>query len=386
MQLLIAINTNNLKNKKIEAYPILIIVASLEFFSLTNLNLMNKFFTLLVFALFAFTANAQLDTLVYQNFNEPFDSLQDESDGVAPFALGNDVTWVNFDEDGIPDASADRGNSWYQDLTGWFDEDSAQLGVMLSSSWLQGFANGNRNWLILPPVGLSAVGNANATLSWKSAPFQGPRYLDGYSVRISTSSNDPLATPYPFTDTVFQAAQMETLGTDWDVSTFGFSPGYIHANGYTDLTYCVLDTPLNTTYNGFLEPHTIDLSPYAGMTIYIAFVHDSDDDNFLALDDIMVMGKAFGVNTNNVALEAEVTIFPNPVTTSLNLNYNVEAAGDVTAMVFNAQGQLVREFAGLSSASGEYNHTLEVSDLATGNYQLVLTQNGKRITKRFIKQ
>lgn len=351
---------------------------------------MNKFFTLLVFiSICAFSANAQLDTLLYQNFNEPFDDQADESDGVAGFALGSDTIWVNLDADGLADADpANRGQNWYQDLDGWYERDSAQGGVMLSSSWLDGFLPGNRNWLILPPISLAATGNENATLSWKSAPFQGPRYMDGYSVRISTTSNDPLATPDPFTDVVFEAAQMVTTGTGYDVSTFGLSSGYVHANSYTDTNYAYLDTTDQTTqfYRGLLEPHTVDLSAYAGQTIYIAIVHDADDDNLLALDDIMVMGKTFAVNTNKIELSAEVNIFPNPVTTTLNLNYNVERAGDVTATIYNVQGQVVREFTGLSSTAGQYNHELEVSDLATGSYQLVISQNEQRLTKRFVKQ
>lgn len=347
---------------------------------------MNKFFTLLVFvSLFAFSANAQVDTLLFENFNEPFDTLVDDSDGVVSFALGNDTIWVNFDEDGIMDANG-RPQTWYQSLSGWFDHDSLQGGVLQSSSWLDGFADGNRNWLILPPIALSAGGNANAELSWKSAPFQGPRYMDGYSVRISTTSNDPLAVPYPFTDTVFQACQMvPPLGSDTTVSTFNFSPGYIHANSFTDWRYYTYDAA-NNAFDGYLEPHTINLSQYAGQTIYIAFVHDADDDNLMAIDDILVMGQAPQVNTQNVTLNAEVKIFPNPVTTNLTLNYNVRQDGDVNVTIMDATGRVVREMNAISTASGQYNENINVADLAAGAYQLVIAQNGKRIAKRFVKQ
>jgi len=346
---------------------------------------MNKFFTLFALVcLTAFSANAQLDTLLFENFNEPFDTLTDGSDGVASFALGSDTIWVNFDEDGIMDGT-NRPQNWYQDFNAWSVKDSAQLGVMLSSSWLDGSVSGNRNWLILPPIVLKSNGNANAFLSWKSAPFQGPRYMDGYSVRISTSHNNPLATPSPFVDMVFQAAQMDTLGSDTTLSSYGFSSGYIHANNFTDWNYYQYNTA-NNAHDGFLESHSINLSAYAGQTIYIAFVHDSDNDNLLALDDILVMGKAFAVNTNNVALKADVEVFPNPVTSNLTLSYNVRQDGDVNVSIMDVTGRLVRQLNAISTASGEYNENINVSNLATGTYQLVISQNGKRMTKRFVKK
>ena len=353
---------------------------------------MNKIYTTLVcFLLVNATTYAQAPVLLFEDFNETFDTL----DNVSLFAFGNDTTWVNFDVDGIADGNA-RPQNWYQDT--WFAEDSAQDGVMLSSSWLAGFADGNRNWLILPPIYLEPGNNADALLSWKSAPYQGPRYMDGYSVRISTTSNDPLLMPSPFTDVVFEAVQMiPPLGTGYDVSTFSYSPqptlfggtGYIHASDFTDTTYALLEDSTSTTYNGLLEPHSVDLSAYAGMVIYIAFVHDSDDDNLLALDDIKVEGNGqypVTVSTLNQPLDAEIKMYPNPVVETLNLNYTIHAKGDVNATIVDMQGRVVRDVNTISTSAGTFNHAFEVGNLPAGTYQLVLSQNGKRISKAFIKQ
>ena len=85
---------------------------------------------------------------------------------------------------------------------------------------------------------------------------------------------------------------MQYLGTNSDTDTTGdyslydFLKGFIHG---ADGEYIEVDDDPQRNA-GVLRPNEVSLADYAGKTIFIAFVHDSDDDNILFIDDIMVTG------------------------------------------------------------------------------------------------
>ena len=346
-------------------------VINLEQLFLKN-TFMKKIYTLFTAAiLLSCTVFAQNDTLLFENFNMPFDTLSDASDNVASSPSGNNLTWVNYDGDNIQDANG-RARNWYWQNE-WLGSDTlTQAGVLVSSSWLINNTAGAENWLILPPLYIS---DASAVLSWKSAPYQGLRYMDGYKVVVSVFDNDITE----FTDEVFTHAQTITTNLEDSVSN-----GYIHATNYTDSSYFFFSPTLNGNH-GLLEPHSVDLSAYAGYTIYIAFVHDSDDDNRMALDDILVQGNLV-VSTNEIETLNEVSIAPNPARDFIQLNYAAETNENIDVRIFDMQGRVVRDVNTISTSAGTFNHAFEVGNLPAGTYQLVLSQNGKRISKAFIKQ
>jgi len=333
---------------------------------------------------------AQNDTLLHEDFSMEFDAVPTdfgEADGVSAIPSGMDTVWVNLDADGIPVGGNAPSQLWYWDsLDFWGDN----LGVVKSQSWLAGFSPDNRNWLILPAL---QIVDGNAELSWASAPYQGPRYMDGYTVLVSTTNNDATVSPHPFTDTLFHAAEMiGSPGTGTDLATYTFSDGYIHANGYLDSMYFIhpgedtLFTDTETFNLGQLEPHTVDLAAYAGQTIYIAFLHDSEDDNLIELDDILVTGTLPVISTDKISEEIGLEVFPNPARDFVLLNYEVIEATDISVQVFDMQGRLMQVYNNVSSAAGEHQHRINVSNFPVGNYNIVINAEGQRLSKRFIKQ
>ncbi len=344
---------------------------------------MKKTFTLLkagiccIIFMYGAVLNAQMDTLLYENFNEPFDYAPDDSDGVVAFASGDDQIWVNFDEDALPTAGGVPG-SWFWDADGFFEEDSAQGGMLVSRSWLDGFLPGNRNWLITPPI---QIVDDQAVLHWKSASFQGPRYMDGYSILISTGSNDPLAVPSPYQHVVFQAAHMTGItgnAGSTDISNFTFSPGYIHADGYTLTDYFIHADSISgfDQHYGLLEPHSVSLAQFAGQTIYIAFLHDADDCNYLMLDDILVTGTA-PVNTKNILQDIALEVFPNPVSSYINIRYTSPGATRAEARIYTADGRLADYRNTIPSAEGMQHFEWPVDELPAGQYSVQLYFDGK---------
>ena len=302
--------------------------------------------------------------------------------------------WVNLDADGLEDAN-DRPQNWYAAL------DLAQITldsigpndtnvVAGSSSWLQGFLDGNRNWLITPPI---FIADDQATLHWKSAPRQGPRYMDGYSVLISTSENIPES----FTDTVLRVKQMipplpngasdPTLNA-LNVDSFLYAPanGYFHADGYTLADYFYMEDSSANHFIGKLEPHSFSLADYAGQTIYVAFVHDSDDDNYITIDDILILGNL--TTSVNELSDAEVRLvtYPNPADNFVNVLFRLEEPADVRLSLYDLQGRLVRQLPPLTKAVGEQSHRFDVRTLPSGTYEVVLDIEGQRFSRRVVRK
>jgi hypothetical protein len=345
---------------------------------------MTKIYTLFAGLLLACSLHAQTqDTLLIENFNwEDYDHTVDWS--TIPF--GDDQTFVNFDEDGFtPDGGDAIQFRWYW-TDAFFAPDTIPNGVLASKSWMEGFLPGNRNWFIFPPV---TIPDSTYTLSWKSAPRQLLRYMDGYTVLGAEGTNDIFSNA--FTDTLFRAAQMIDIVGDGDIQTvdnFTFSEGYIHADGATKAEYLALDPNDPNLYVGYLEPHTVSLSAYAGKTMYFAILHDSDDDNLLMIDDILVVGgaSATGTNAPNTA-DFRFTTYPNPIENNLNVLFRLPQAAAVSLQVSDMTGKIVRrDLQSEQLQAGEHQRDLRLGDLPKGAYNVTLVIGEQSLSKVLVKK
>lgn len=352
-----------------------------------------KFYNFLLLAAFLPLAlTAQMDTLLFEDFQDQ--AIGGVGDEEAIFPMGEDTIWTNYDADYLPDANA-RPQNWYVDIDLFqaFQDSIAAPDsnfVLGSSSWLQGLVDGNRNWLITPPI---QIGDDQATLHWKSAPRQGPRYLDGYSVLISTSTNLPEA----FTDTVFRAAQMtpplplgnsDPMGNAFNVDSFVFAPadGYVHADRYTIEDYYFFDATNDDLWIGILEPHSFSLSEYAGQTIYVAIIHDSDDDNYITIDDILVMGNVVSSTEEPLAADIRLVTYPNPVDNLLNVLFRLETPASVRTGLFDMNGRQVLSMSSEGRLVGEQSLKFSLRLLPAGTYNLVLDVEGQQYTRKVVKR
>ncbi len=292
----------------------------------------------IAFAFFALGLSAQ-SVVISEDFQD--EDFWGDPDNIAIDPDDTDSDWVSFDSDGLSDANG-RPQNWFLTLDFIYNTDISPVDpvdsnlVMASSSWLAGYAPGNLNYLILPPVDVTG---ADFTFTWSAAPFQGPRFMDGYEVRVSTSG-DNLAED--FTDVLWQSAQMTDIGADagaapFDIANYTFSDGFIHADGFT-LTDFFTEDAGSTAYTGLLEPQTVSLANYVGMEIYIAIVHNSDDDNMIMVDDITVEGS---VGINDFQLDNLVNFYPNPVTDQLNMTFTNMITDGSVFEVYDLNGKKV---------------------------------------------
>lgn len=160
------------------------------------------------------------------------------------FENGIPSTWLNVDTD-------EDGHTWvvYSWEDGYEPHDGDWCVVSSSYDDEEEEALTPDNWLITPPLTIPATltGENCPSLRWWVAA-QDPDYpADHYEIFISTTGTGPDDFG---TDAVF----IETLATDEWIQ------------------------------------HTLNLSPYIGQTIYIAFVHDRCEDEFkMKIDDIEVL-------------------------------------------------------------------------------------------------
>lgn len=331
---------------------------------------MNKLYTLLAALLLSTPLCAQ-NVLLFEDFEG------DTLDHILNYRFwpsGNDITWIDADIDFLDDQSgAGRDGDWFPTY-GFADVDSTNV-VMASNSWTLDAVNPVANYLILPPIQLTA---ADGMLHWKNAPFQTPRFLDGLQVLVSTTDN----LPESFTDTLAYYAEYTdgaALPDDSSFANYNFTPGFVFGQDYTWVEY----HNDSARFKGILRPDSASLAAYSGQTIYIAFCHGTTDDNLQSIDDIKVTGT--GQNLPVVNVNAAVTnfdVYPNPASDQFRIAYDLVRTGNVRLNVYDATGRLVKGLANATQLHGHYYFDLNTRDWTNGAYSVVLDgPQGKSVVK-----
>jgi hypothetical protein len=343
---------------------------------------MNKFYLFLSSLIISFTANAQLNILFSEDFedNSQLGYIQED---IPPGILNDQYAYI-YDEDQLPDGSpGNRPGVWFLSY-GFADVDSNSV-VFASNSWTNNPTQPVKNWFILPAIQITD--GPTAVLRWKSAPYQTPYYLDGYKVLISTTTNAIES----FTDTVFVAAEYisgaASLGGNF--SAYTFSPGFIHGLDGTYVEFnpggdgdVSTDSPGDTArMKGVLREFTVSLSNYDNQKIYIAFLHQSIDDNLLSIDDIFVEEVTdifFSLEDQQSGIS--VSMYPNPANQYVNIAYDANTISPLTVEIMDQAGKVI--FTQKTSPFTQIN----TEGLASGVYLVRLTGIQGSVVKKLIVQ
>lgn len=131
---------------------------------------------------------------------------------------------------------------------------------------------------------------------------------------------------------------------------------------------------------------TLDLSAYDGVAdILIEFRGISDYGNDLFIDDINTFESLItGLEQTAILSPSQLSISPNPVQNSMNLDFNLTKAATVQIRILNTLGQLV--LAPITGDFEESNNSIQVNtnELTAGVYFVNLSSNKETITKQFI--
>lgn len=333
-----------------------------------------RYTLLLLFGLWSTSLSAQLkpfvpDTLLKEDFTV------DPSDNMLAQPGGFDIQWVNFDQDNKPSYKDRYPTDWFWDID---TISGSENGSFYSTSFLQSEFTRNRNWLISAPI---YIPDSTYWLCWRSAPFQGPLYMDGYQVMVSGKSNQTIDF---LKDTIFRAAEMRTEPPEnsnlLDLNNYTFTAGYMHANGFTNTNYFykVIDTLEDGTVDSIfwckLEPHSVSLAKYAGQTVYVAFLHNSQNDFLLQLDDIVVAKEQLS-HTANLPGLLHFKLLQNPVRDVAYLSWQLDTDADTHLRIISPSGQLMA--AQNNSRQQEGNWAIDLGAFPAGIYHCILqTQNG----------
>jgi hypothetical protein len=312
----------------------------------------------------------------------------------VPPGVAADTNWYSFDSDGVPDGSTTgtRPLGWFaiqpfstvdQYITPYTPGPDTNT-VICSNSWTN-TSDVQQNWLMTRSIQLGAAD----TLFWKSAPFQTPRYCDGYQVLISSTTNADNTSA--FSTVAFNAAEMTVLGSDSTFSTYTFAAtgtggptAFVHGQDGNNIDFASTTAPIS--HRGQLRQFSYPLTAFANQNIFVAFLHNTTDDNLLSIDDVMVRGTlpTNGVNENKADLG--LNLFPNPATDNVQVNYNLSAETNVTIDLYDVTGKLIASDAKGSQPAGRHFAHINTSEIAKGFYTVkVSTSFGQSTSKLIVK-
>ncbi len=125
--------------------------------------------------------------------------------------------------------------------------------------------------------------------------------------------------------------------------------------------------------------NTVDLSAYDGAPDFVlGFRATSGYGNFGYIDDVN-LGSNLSSTYDASALEGNIEIFPNPVSTEMVINLQLETATPVTAEVYNMAGKKVATIEqNTNFPVGTHTLNWNVADQANGMYMVrILTEKGE---------
>jgi endoglucanase len=90
-------------------------------------------------------------------------------------------------------------------------------------------------------------------------------------------------------------------------------------------------------------------------------------------------------STSSVATTA-ISIYPNPIVNSFELQINNDLTGQVSVQVYNVSGALQKQFSLAKPDAGTSQYYLSIGTLSSGTYIIKVTMNSWTQSKQIIKQ
>ncbi len=158
-------------------------------------------------------------------------------------------------------------------------------------------------------------------------------------------------------------------------------------NDYTvDLDIYSTKTPLSDTAylmanvtgsNGFDNLYTINLS--TGTATLVNRIGKG-----IALRNIAVRLAPISTSVKDVPQTLQAALYPNPANNDLTISFNNQKGSRVNVAIYNLQGQLVYKNV-YESVVGDFNKTMNVSDLSNGTYLVRISNDEESAVKKFVK-
>lgn len=127
-----------------------------------------------------------------------------------------------------------------------------------------------------------------------------------------------------------------------------------------------------------LSSRSLDISSFAGETIYVAFRHHGTTNIFtMELDNVEVEAETLSINN---ALAGSFSVYPNPVKDILNISNSIGAEIN-SVTVTDINGRTVKQVA-VNGVESQIN----IADLNAGVYFVNINSNQGSLTKKIVKK
>lgn len=144
--------------------------------------------------------------------------------------------------------------------------------------------------------------------------------------------------------------------------------------------------PVGSTY-GLFQQYFVDLAPYAGQNIFVAFRYYMDcsvNGYYVQLDDVLYQGTV-GITPLGTNIPAEFSLkqnYPNPFNPTTKINFDLAKSSHVTLTVYNSLGQLVEKIFEGTKPAGSYQADFNGAALSSGTYYYRLETDFYTETKK----
>lgn len=219
-------------------------------------------------------------------------------------------------------------------------------------------ANGDDTWFVLDPSGFNGAG-ASYIHGGTHAAALGYTAPD-FNWLISSDIVLPAANFYALKYWTWRKDSVEAAWiTKFYVQVFADGI-WNNVLSYTD----------GTNTNELTSEEVVDLTPFAGKTIKVAFVFEYNDGYEMSIDDITIDQTT---NANNIENYLPIGIYPNPTKGIVN----IRNAENSNVFVYDIIGNTVASFNNISSVG-----TIDLSNLSEGNYVIKVVSEKETINKQ----
>lgn len=125
----------------------------------------------------------------------------------------------------------------------------------------------------------------------------------------------------------------------------------------------------------------IDLNAYKTSTnAILVFTSWSNNNNSILIDNINILDSLSTTSAEDASTLFSVTVYPNPATESVQINFNVQQIEDVKLKLVNALGQVVKENELGIQQAGNHSVKMDVRNYPAGIYNLMLESGDKMVS------
>jgi len=214
---------------------------------------------------------------------------------------------------------------------------------------------GNDGICSMPSAGIDAAGNI---------------YLSYCPLMEGTDSGNPTPLAFSYRNVYLQASM--DGGATWG------TPINVSNSNYDEAVFCAMAKNVSSTCASMIWQQ--DGSP--GYAVPPNGEHGIGNNDIIydCVDVALVLGVS-----NELTSDVSVSVFPNPASNNVMLNYTVENATEMTIEIRNIMGQVVETFVRNIQSAGIHSVNVNVENYNSGVYTVNTIMGDKAFSTKFVK-